>query len=763
MKNIPFLVFISFSYLLSAQKHTISGFITDVSSGEVLIGATVYAPTPEKGMVTNNYGFYSISVNPLDSLVIVFSYLGYEPQIKIVQLTSDLRLDVKLEPSAVGIKEVVVSVASDLSDRNVSRIQPGIIDIPVAKIRELPAILGEKDVLKIVQLLPGVQAGNEGTTGFYVRGGNADQNLVQLDEAVVYNPNHLFGLFSTFNSRALNHVDLIKGGFPAQYGGRLSSILDITMKEGNSQKFKTEGGIGLITSQLTVEGPLVQDKASFILSGRRTYLDLLARALLPKSNESNYNFYDLNAKLNWRVTSKDRIFFSAFRGRDAAKYKEAAGIQYDLGFGNSTATLRWNHLFSPKLFANSSFIFNTYDNELQARQYNSGAHVISSIQDLNGKLEFQYYPSTAHSIRMGIYHSNHTFLSAGQTGSLVKNQLKLIDKNKIPQKKVNEWAGYINDEWKWNDRISTNIGIRLPGFNSRDTSYFRIEPRVSLNVMVSEKSSIKFSYSGMNQFLHLIPSSTASVPNDIWIPSSEKTLPQISRQLSLGYFHNFKTNAYETSIELYHKTMDHQVLFREGNQLIQSLDVDDLLEYGQGKSYGAEFFIRKNAGKLTGWISYTLSKTDQQFEALNFGEKFPFRYDRRHNLALTGNLEITDRWSVSSTFVYTSGSVYTLPISRIPAHYGGSIFEGNYFIYEGRNNARMAAYHRLDLSISYKKPRCLFGKKYDSEWVIGLYNSYSRLNPYFIYFAIDPVTNQPQAKQVSLLPIIPSVNYNFKF
>lgn len=756
--------FLLFTHLFFGQNHTISGYLTDKESGEMLIGATIFAPAQDQGATSNSYGFYSITLPNMDSIILIYSYLGYTPKIKKIYLQQNLRLDVRLGRSTLALGEVVVVANEKLSHRNVSRPQMGIVDIPIEKIKDLPVILGEPDILKVIQFLPGVQSGNEGTTGFHVRGGNTDQNLVQLDEAVVYNPNHLFGLFSTFNSRALNNATLIKGGFPAQYGGRLSSILDIKMKEGNNQKFSAEGGIGLISSQLTLQGPLKKEKASFILSGRRTYLDLLARPFLPKGNNSDYHFYDVNAKLNWRLSIKDRLFLSAFQGKDKAVYKERQGINYTILFGNSTATLRWNHLFSPKIFANTSLIVNNYDQDISTNQDNSFSRVFSGIRDISAKMEFQYFPNTNHSIRFGGHYINHKFRSSGKSGARSSTgQEQPIDVNAIPPKYVNEWAVYFNDEWILSDKVSANLGLRVPGFFSNDATYTAIEPRASLKYALNDSASVKVAFAEMNQYLHLIPSSTASVPSDIWIPSTDKTKPQISRQISLGYFRNFRQNQFEGSVELYYKTMDNQVLFREGNQLVETLDVDSFLAYGKGWSYGAEFFLRKTSGSLTGWISYTLSKTDQEFPELNFGEKFPFRYDRRHDLSVVASYQLSKRWTVSAAFVYSTGTAFTLPVGRINVFHKGTLFEGNYFVYEGRNNTRLNAYHRLDLSARYKKSVRWFKQSGESELLIGLYNVYSRLNPYFVYFFVDPAVNQPKAKQVSLLPIIPSINYNFKF
>ncbi len=742
------------------KKFTISGTATDEESGEALIGATIYAKSQQAGTVTNNYGFFSLTLPETDSLPLVITFLGFKPQVKRIRLHENITLNVRLVPGELSLDEVVINATPP--NENVERVQMAVVDVPIQKISELPVILGETDILKVVQLLPGVQSGNEGTTGFYVRGGNADQNLVQLDEATVYNPNHLLSLFSTFNSRALNSATLIKGGFPAQYGGRLSSILDITMKEGNNQAFHADGGIGLITSTLTLEGPLKKEKASFIISGRRTYLDLLAKPFLPKGNKSNYHFYDLNAKVNWQLSDKDRLFLSIFRGRDQAEYRASQGINYKILFGNATGTLRWNHTFGPKLFANTSLIYNQYDQDVSAILDNYFSQTITGINDINGKTGFQYFPNPRHAIQFGAEYIHHKFVSGGKSESQ-KTIDQNINKEKIPTRYFNEFALYLNDEIKISERFSTSLGLRAPGYASNTVSYYRLEPRASVKLSTGKASSVKAAYSVMNQFLHLVPSATGTIPTDVWVPSTERTRPQFSQQYALGYFRNFSDNSVESSLELYYKDMKNQVLFPEGNQLIESFAVDTSLVYGKGWSYGAELFLKKNTGKFTGWLAYTLSWTFQQFDALNFGEKFPFRYDRRHVLSLVGSYAMNPRWTLSSVFVFNTGSAFTLPVGRFPAFYGPSLFEGNYYVYERRNNQRLPAYHRLDISAVRRSQAHLFGKEFQTEWVIGVYNIYSRLNPYFIYLQVDPVTDQPQGKQVSLLPAIPSISFNFKF
>ena len=741
------------------QKFTISGVISDQESGEALIGASVYNSSTQVGVVTNNYGFFSLTLPRNDSLTLVISHLGFEPQVKLLRLRENIDLTTTLIPGRIDLDELVV-VGHTRRD-HIDGVQMGVVNVPLQNISEIPTLLGEADVLKVIQLMPGVQFGNEGTSGFYVRGGNSDQNLVQLDEAVVYNPTHLLGVVSTFNPSMLKNATLIKGGFPAQYGGRLSSILDLTMKEGNNQDFHVEGGIGLVSANLTFEGPIKKDVASFIVSGRRTYLDAIITPFLPKGNESRYNFYDVNAKFNWKLSAKDRFYLSFYQGQDKAKLKSGDGINYKVVFGNTTGTFRWNHIFNPKLFVNTSVIYNKYDQDVSAIQDNFFSQTITRLEDVNGKAEFQYFPSPNHNIRFGAHYIRHHFLSGGKSeaeSGLNQN----INRDGIPSKDLDEYAFYINDEIKLNQTVSASVGLRFPGLTSKEANYHYVEPRASLKVATGPESSVKASYTQMNQFLHQIPSSTASVPTDIWIPSTDRTKPQRSIQYALGYFKNVD-DAVELSLEGYYKDMDNLVLFPEGNQLVENFAVDTALVYGRGWSYGAEVLLRKSRGLLTGWVSYTLSWTWRQFEDLNFGEKFPFRYDRRHALNVVGTYKLNDRWKLSGAFIYNTGIAYTLPEGRFPSVLGPSLFEGNYFIYQNRNNQRLGAYHRLDFSAIRQKEGKLWGRPFISEWVFGIYNVYSRQNPYFVYLKVDPVTDKPQAVQVTLLPIIPSISYNFKF
>ena len=753
---------ILFVFISSAQKITISGFVKDDATKEALIGASLVNANNKTGTTTNQYGFFSLTVSAADTVELIISYQGYKLQAKKITAKENIQLDILLESSSGTLGEVIIS--SGKNNHNVQKAQMGVMDVPIRAIKNLPVLLGERDIMKIIQLLPGVQGGQEGTSGFYVRGGNLDQNLVQLDEATVYNPNHLFGLFSTFNINAINNVKLIKGGFPAEFGGRLSSILDITMKEGNKKKYQVEGGIGLLSNNLTIQGPIQKNKSSFIVSARRSHINLLLKAFGTAKENLSYKFYDMNAKMNFELGKKDHLFLSFFKGNDIAAYNNVNSLNYTTDFGNSTGTLRWNHLFGSKIFSNTSVIYNDYNLGLSTSQNNFYSQLYTAVKDITVKTDFTITPDTKHKIKTGFNFTRHQLSPASFSAAIPRRGNKLtINKDSINKLNSNEMAFYLGDEFDVSNKFSVNYGIRVPLFTASGKTYSFIEPRITTKLSVGPDASIKVSYTRMNQFLHLIPNSTAGLPTDIWVPSSNKTKPQSSTQYALGYFRNFKDNAIETSVEVYYKNMDNQVLFGEGRQLRVNVNLDSLIVSGKGKSYGAEFFIKKNTGKLTGWISYTLSKTTQQFKDLNFGKEFPFKYDRRHNLAVTASYQFTKTWTFSTVFVYSTGAAFTAPTGRISTLNSGTIFEGNYFVYEGRNNYRLASYHRLDLSVSNNKTVKMFKKHYEREWVFGVYNAYSRLNPYFVYFEINALTSQPTAKQVSLLPIIPGISFNFKF
>jgi len=760
MKNIILLFFVASASGTFAQKITVSGYVKDGATKEVLIGASIVNVRNKSGTITNQYGFFSLTSPAADTIELIISYQGYNPQAKKIFAKENVQVDVLMEGSAASLSEVIISSARN--NRNVEKPQMGVIDVPIKAIKGLPVLMGERDVMKVIQLLPGVQAGQEGTAGFYVRGGNLDQNLVQLDEATVYNPNHLFGLFSTFNVNSINHVQLIKGGFPAEYGGRLSSILNITMKEGNKTKYQTEGGIGLLSTNFTFQGPIQRNKSSFIVSARKSHINLLLKPFFSKT--TSYSFYDINAKMNYELGTKDHVFLSFFKGNDNAGYTGANSLNYKTDFGNITGTFRWNHIFGSKIFSNTSVIYNDYHLGLGTTQNNYYEVLYTGIKDLTAKTDFSFAPDTKHKIKAGFACTYHTLYPASVSSKIPKkgNQIT-INKDSVARRPSTELAFYINDEYDISKTVSVNYGLRIPYFSGSGRSYASVEPRITSRLSLNTTTSIKASWTMMDQFLHAVPNSTASLPTDIWLSSSKLVKPQQSSQIALGLFKNFNDNSIEASIEAYYKTMDNQVLFKEGSQIVLNTNLDSILTFGKGKSWGIELFVKKNFGKLTGWISYTLSKTTQVFPDLNRGLKFPASFDRRHNLAVAGSYELNKNWTVSADFVFYTGRAFTLPAGRITVPVDASLYDGVYYDYISRNNARLGSYHRLDVSFSNKKAVKLWGRKYEREWVFGVYNLYSHLNPYFVYLTTNADTKQPEAKQVSLLPIIPSVSFNFKF
>ncbi len=743
-----------------AQNITISGYVKDGATGESLIGATVVNANSKKGTATNLYGFFSLTIPTVDTIELLISYQGYKIQAKKIITSKNIHVDVLLENTSDRLGEVVIMAGKN--NQNVQKAQMGVIDVPIRAIKSFPVLLGERDVLKIIQLLPGVQGGQEGTTGFYVRGGNLDQNLVQLDEATVYNPNHLFGLFSTFNVNSINTVQLIKGGFPAEYGGRLSSILNITMKEGNKKKYQTEGGIGLLSTNLTFQGPIQKNKSSFIISARTSYIDLLLKPLTSKS--TTYKFYDVNAKMNYELGKNDHVFFSLFKGNDKAAYTGANSLNYGTDFGNTTATLRWNHLLGSKVFSNTSFIYNDYHLGLGTTQNNYYEVLYTGIKDVGFKSDITYTPGSKHKIKTGFGYTRHSLFPAVVSSRVPRRGNRItINKDSIIARVSNEFAFYASDEYDISNKVSVNYGIRIPVFYAAGATYSSFEPRITTKFSINPSTSVKISWTQMNQFLHSVPNSTASLPTDIWLSSSKIIKPQKSSQVAIGLFRNFKDNSIEASAELYYKTMDNQVLFKEGSQIVLATNLDSILTFGSGKSYGLELFLKKNYGRMTGWLSYTLSKTTQLFPELNRGREFPASFDRRHNFSLVGSYELNKRWTVSADFVFYTGRAFTLPSGRVTVPINGSLYDAAYYDFTSRNNARLSNYHRLDVSFSNKKIRKIFGKKYEIEWVFGAYNLYNRLNPYFVYLSPNPETKQPEARQVSLLPIVPSISFNFKF
>lgn len=765
-----------------AQKPTISGYVKDKSSGEVLVGVNIFIKELKKGTVSNEYGFYSISLNP-GTYIVQFSYLGYQSKSDSIQLNKDTRLNIFLQPAVVLSKEIVIS--AERSKDNVEGTQMGTEKISIEKIKSLPVIFGETDVLKTLQLLPGIQSGGEGNSGFYVRGGGPDQNLVLLDEATVYNTGHLFGFFSVFNSDAINNVTVIKGGMPAEYGGRLSSVVSVNMKEGNNQRFSATGGIGIISSRLTLEGPVKKNKSSFMVSARRTYIDVLVKPFLedgtPEKN-SGYYFYDLNTKFNYQFSDKDRIFISGYFGKDKFDF---GGDRFRVQFpwGNATTSLRWNHLFNNKLFLNSTLLFSDYNFSFGGSQNDFDFKLYSGVRDYTSRFDFDFFPNIRHHIKFGTFYSFHVFTPSTVSGKAGNVSL---DPDRVNHQYGHEAAAYITDDFDVNDKLRINAGLRYSLFemvgpydyyitgpdNINDTTHYKanekiafyhgLEPRFSLRYTTGLHSSVKASYTRTNQYLHLASVSGSTLPADLWIPSSRLVQPQQATQYALGYFRNFKEDMFETSVELYYKEMKHQIEFKESDNVPQiNANVENLFAFGTGKSYGAEFFIKKRMGDFNGWIGYTLSYAKRYFPDLNGGNPFYAKYDRRHDASVVLSYRLSDKWVFSTVFVYASGISFSLPSKLIILSDGsvGLAYENDY-----RNKYRLLPYHRMDVSATFYLKKT---EKRESSFNFSIYNVYNRFNQYFVYLNVNgdirsgAVTLQP--KQVTIFPIIPSLTWNFKF
>ncbi len=781
MRIVTSFVFLFLSFFASAQKEfTLNGFVKDSASGESIIGATI--STHGRTVSSNQYGFYSITLDSAD-YDITISHVAYLSQLIQLHLNQNLQQNIYLLPKSASLNEVIIY--SRRRDMNVRNAQMGQVDLSINQIRNIPAFLGEVDILKAIQLLPGVQNAGEGNSGFYVRGGGPDQNLIMLDDAVVYNTGHLFGFFSIFNSDAIKNTSLIKGGMPAQYGGRLSSVLDVQMKDGNSNKFVAEGGIGLIASRFSVQGPIKKDKASFMVSARRTYIDALVKPFIKKESNfygSGYYFYDLNAKLNYRFSDKNRLYLSGYFGRDVFAFRNAKlSFNADIPWGNSTGTLRWNHVFNRKLFANTTIVYNDYHFTFAAAQNNFQIKLASGIKDGTAKIDFDYYPTGAHKIKYGGLITYHTFIPNVTSG---RQDSVIFKPSNSDEKRATETALYVQDDWDLSDKIKLNYGLRWSGFTQvgpytdyrRDVNqnkvdsttygslqkvkmYGGFEPRLTARYAVNSSTSIKASITRNLQYIHLVSNAGTTLPTDLWVPSTLNVQPQKSWQYAGGLFKNFKNNEYETSIEAYYKTMQHQIEYREG--YTPSLnDPEQEFVFGKGWSYGTELFINKVRGRFTGWIGYTLSWTWRQFPQLNSGEKFPAKYDRRHDLSVVGSYEKNKHWKFGAVFVYATGNATSLPQQFYIIN--GVLTQE----YSKINAYRLHAYHRLDLSATYT-PEPKPGKRLQHYWVFSIYNAYSRANPYFIYFnqTGSPYngTLQVQAKQVSLFPVLPSVTWNFRF
>lgn len=777
------LVFIScFGSVFAQNKFTITGYVRDSLSSESLIGATITITGKANGVNSNQYGFFSITL-PQGHYTISCSYVGYQSSKTDINLSANINFNFLLTPKISTNEEVIVY--SKRRDANVKNAQMGKLDLSMNQIKSLPVLFGELDIMKTLQLLPGVSNAGEGNTGLYVRGGGPDQNLILLDDAIVYNTGHLFGFFSIFNSDAIKNASLIKGGMPAQYGGRLSSVLDVTMKEGNMNKIQVDGGIGLIASRISIQGPIKKQKASFIVSARRTYIDLLVKPFVPKSSQfygSGYYFYDLNAKMNYQFSDKNRLYLSGYFGRDVFDFRNSQrSFKTNVPWGNATATLRWNHVFNRKLFANTTLLYNNYTFAFNATQENLNLSLASGIHDLTAKTDFDYYPGPQHKIKFGASYTYHTFTPNILTGN---QDSTVFTPNNSNKKYANEAALYIQDDWEISEKFQVNAGLRWSGFqqigpytiyqsdsngNKLDSTVYKrgqkiktyggLEPRLTLRYAINDETSIKASVTRNLQYIHLVSNAGTTLPTDLWVPSTYRVQPQIGWQYAAGLFKNFKNNTYETSLEIYYKDMQNQIEYKEG--YTPSLtDPEESFVFGKGWSYGAELFLNKTKGRLTGWLGYTLSWTWRKFPQLNNGEAYPAKYDRRHDLSVVGMYELNKHWKLSAVFVYASGNATSLPEQFY-------VIEGVLTQeYSRINQYRLPSYHRLDLAATYT-PTYKPNKKIHGSWVFSIYNVYSHLNPYFIYFSQkgNPFqgTVKVEARQVSLFPILPSITWNFTF
>jgi len=769
------LLFLSLFCCLSAsaqKRFTVSGTVRDAATGETLIGASVKIESAigRSGTATNAYGFYSLNGTEGDYTLTV-SYISFQPVTKTINLNKNTILNLELQAGA-ELKEVIVR-AGERKNENVRSAQMGVEQLDMKMLDNIPVLFGEKDVLKTIQLLPGVKSGGEGNTGFFVRGGASDQNLILLDEATVYNSSHLLGFFSTFNSDAIKNVELYKGGMPAQYGGRLSSVLDVKMDDGNNKQFSMQGGLGLISSRLKLEGPLVKGKSSFMISGRRTYIDFLLKASPDTAIKGNtLNFYDLNAKVNYKFDDKNTVYLSGYFGQDNIGIKDL----FQNNWGNTTGTLRWNHIFNSRLFSNTSLIYNKYNYTIKLLNDVNNFTATSLIRDYNVKQDFQYF-SNAHTLRFGVQATHHRIAPSNISASPGSSFNPLSIENRYGV----ETSGYVSDEFVVSSHLNLLYGMRVslfsllgPGnFNTYNTSgditsttnygsgnvvrnYFNLEPRFSASYVINDENSVKASYNRNTQNIHILSNSGSSSPTDQYVMSSNNIRPEIADQVALGYFKNIKDNTYEFSGEVYYKSMQNQIEYKNAARLIANANVESQLLFGKGRAYGLELYAKKRMGKINGWISYTLSRTERKFDGLNNGNYFAARQDRTHDLALVGIYKAGKRWTLSGNYIYSTGNAVTYPAGKYQV--GGLTT----FFYTERNANRLPYTSRLDLSATLEGKDN--GKRFHSSWSFGLYNALNRKNPYSIDFRDVPGdATRTEAVQTALFGIIPSVTWNFKF
>lgn len=769
---LSFITLLILLYTLPAtgqQRITISGTITSKSKGETIIAATIRAG--QGSTLSNEYGFYSIAVTA-GSFPIEISAAGMLSFRDTISATADLVLNIALEERVRDLGEVVVT--SRAGGRSLSSTQMGVEKLSTKEIKYVPVLLGERDIIKVVQLLPGVKSAGDGNSGFFVRGGAADQNLILLDEAPVYNASHLLGFFSTFNSDAIKDMTMYKAGMPAQYGGRLSSVLDIKMNEGNNQEYGVSGGIGLISTKLNVEGPIQKDRSSFLLTGRRTYVDLFLKLSKDSTVNSNkLSFYDLNAKANYILGKKDRLYISGYFGRDNL----GVGKTFGLDWGNGTGTIRWNHVFNPRLFSNTSLIYSNYNYTISVLSGATDFDIFSQIRDWNLKEELQWYINNRNSLRMGVNAIFHTI----RPGEVTATAASSVNSSRLQKRYSLENAAFFTNTWKASDKINLTYGLRVTAFSIlgkgdfyamdntglvTDTfsykkgqvvkTWLNAEPRLAISYQFSPSSSIKASYARNVQNLHLISNSTTSSPTDKWLASTNIVKPEVSDQYSAGYYKNIGGSLYELNIEAYYKTMQNQIDYRDGADIyINSDAIESQLLFGKGRAYGIEWLFRKKLGRLNGWLSYTLSKTERKINGISNNQWYNARQDRTHDIAIVGIYQLNKKWTLSANWIYYTGSAVTFPAGKY------RIDDQTVYYFTERNGYRMPAYHRLDLGATLLLKQV---KRFTSELTISLYNAYGRENAYTIMFRDskdDP--NKTEAVQTALFKYIPSVTYNFKF
>ena len=763
-----FLLFVSFPGIsIAQQRFTLSGYLRDATSGEALIYATIYPESLKTGVSTNEYGFFSITL-PEGKYNIVFSYIGYQTIKKEMKFDKNLHENIALSPRETNIEEV--TIIGHPKENIIRQNEIGTVRLDVKELSTIPVLFGEQDILKSIQLMPGVSPVGEGNSGFYVRGGNSDQNLILLDDAPVFNPSHLLGFFSVFNSDAIRDVKLYKGGVPARYGGRASSVMDIRMKEGNMKDYHVSGGIGLISSRLMAEGPIAQDKSSFMISGRRTYADLF----LPLTNDEKIKdnklyFYDLNLKANLIVNKNNRIFLSGYFGRDVLQAKD-----FGFSWGNKAGSLRWNHQFSPSLFANTTMVINDYDYKTEG-DIDGKFSLAAGINDVSVKQDYALSLFNHLNFLFGFNSVLHHF-KPGEVTSNSKN----IKSFKISEKDGWENAVYSFLEHQLSEKVNVGYGIRMSTFSriapgTENTynvegsiaktetfdsgkfyrNYFGFEPRLNLTWLLSDVSSIKAGYNRMSQYIHLLSNSSAGTPVDYWLPSSNNIKPQYISQISAGYFRQLKSTGIDLSVEGYFKNMENQIDYRNNADIFLNENAEAELLFGKGRSFGLEFLFKKDEGIFTGWISYTLSRTEKRFDEINNGTWYPARQDRTHDISIVTNLKAGKKLSLSATWVYYTGNAITFPSGKY-------VIDGNIVnYYTSRNGYRMPAYHRLDLGASLLLKET---PKFRSELSFGVFNAYGRKNAYSISFQTkEGNTTQTEAVKLYLFSVIPSVTWNFRF